>query len=287
MKFERQAKLDSRIDTDTGEFDMVMATEGEASDGHVIGIDGLSFGDDLPLQLDHGRSTLANLGTVGNMRRDTIGGLPVYRGVGRIRLTGDGEALAARRDIVDGISRGDITGTSLTWESLKHRERRALPASHRAHVGRSEKDHRKRFGLFFDQSRGVEQSIVAIPSDKQALIGRAENATDENSRAMWQSLVSRFDDAPRSREAEIIDALEIQVAGLEKRLRDAAHERASDNDPDELPSIELCMRILSEEIGDWRIRNRAELDDALGDAFERVTGVRYGQEDKRRPFAQR
>ena len=70
MKFERTAVLDKAIDTDTGEFDMVMASEGEATDGHIVSIAGLEFPSEFPLQLDHNRSTSANLGNVTNMRRD-------------------------------------------------------------------------------------------------------------------------------------------------------------------------------------------------------------------------
>jgi hypothetical protein len=166
--YSRKSSIDSRIDTDTGEFDMVMASEGEASDGHIISMRGLETSAELPLQLDHGRSALANLGIVSRIRKDQIDGVPVTRGVGRIRLTGDGEGLEARRDLVDAISRGDIRGVSLTWDSVAHRERRELPRNHPAHVGREEKDTRKRFGVFFEKSRAIEQSVVAIPADREA-----------------------------------------------------------------------------------------------------------------------
>lgn len=273
---ERKSTIDSRIDTDTGEFDMVMATEGEASDGHIISMRGLQYPAELPLQLDHARSALATLGTVTNIRRSKVDGVDAMRGVGRIRLTGEGDQLEARRDLVDAISRGDVRGTSLTWDSIKHRERRDLPRSHVAYVGRDEKDPRKRFGIFFDESRAVEQSIVAIPSDREALIGRGENAPNEFSRKMWDSLVDRLSDAQPSREAIIIDALEEALAALEERLRAAEDlNSSSDELPAPMPSIETSLSVLTSQIGSVRDRTRAELDDALGSIFERVTGSEY------------
>jgi len=271
MTYQRSASLETKIDTDTGEFNMVMATEGEASDGHIIAIRGLEVPTELPLQLDHGRGAVSNLGVVSDMTQDTADGVPIMRGRGRIRLTGDGEALAARRDLVDAIARGDLRGVSLSWDATKATERRDLPRDHSAHVPRGEKDPRKRFGLYFEKSRAIEQSLVGIPADREALIGRAEAAEDDVSRAMWNTLVSRFDDAPRSRELEIIDALEGKVVDLEERLQRAASLAESDL-PADPPVLEAVLRDLRSHVGDWRGRTQGELDDALGDLFLELTG---------------
>ncbi len=267
----RQATLDARIDTDTGEFDMVMASEGEASDGHIVSMRGLETPDELPLQLDHQRSALGNVGNVSKIRKDAVGGIPVTRGVGRIRLTGEGEALEARRDLVDAISRGDICGVSLTWDSIRHIERRELPRKHPAHVSRTEKDPRRRYGIYFETSRAIEQSIVAIPADREALIGRSEAAENAVSREMWHSLVDHLNDAQQSREGSIIAALEVSVADLEERLR-AAEDTTSSDDPPIPPAFEYGLDALERQIGDWRARTRSELDDALGTVFQRLTG---------------
>lgn len=220
-RHERAAALDSRIDTTTGEFEMVMASEGEASDGHILSIRGIETPDEIPLQLDHSPRALANLGTVSNMRAGTKEGVRVLRGVGQIRLTGEGEALEARRDLVDGIATGAVRNVSLTWEASRAQERRDLPKGHPAHVDRDEPDPRKRFGLYFAESRAVEQSIVGVGADRAAIIGRSEDATNDVARAMWQSILHRLDAAPRSREAEIIDALERSVRDLEVRCEEA------------------------------------------------------------------
>lgn len=268
------ATIDARIDTDTGEFEMVMATEGEASDGHILSMRGLTFPDELPLQVDHNRFSNGNVGIVQNIRRSKVDGVPAYRGVGRIRLTGDGEGLEFRKDLVDAISRGDIRGTSLTWDSTEFKERRDLPKTHPAHVKPSEPNPRKRFGLYFEKSVAIEQSIVPIPADREALIGRAEAAESAFSRDVWHSLADRIDTAPTERrDAEIIQALETSLADLEERLR-AAEPRSSDHAPDP-PAIDACLAILERQVGDPRARTRDELDDALGEIFERITGKQF------------
>jgi hypothetical protein len=273
----RQAAIDARIDTKTGEFDMVLATEGEAADGHIISIKGLEVPSELPLQVDHSRSVLSNIGLVRNARRDTIGGVPVMRGTGQIRLTGDGEAAAARRDLVDAISAGDVRGVSLSWDALKTVDRRDLPREHPAYVKAGEPDLRKRWGIYFEKSRAIEQSIVGIPADREALIGREQGAENALSRQLWHSLVERLDAAPRSREAAIIEALEGQVADLEERLAGeaAAREAASDPIPvDPLADLEARLEALARQIADAR-QPTTDLDDALADMFLRVTGKNY------------
>lgn len=273
VRIARACRIDARIDTDSGEFDMVMATEGEASDGHIISIAGLDFPDSIPLQLDHSRSVLANLGTVSQMRRDRIDGVPALRGVGQVRLSGDGEALEARRDLVDAISSGHVRGTSLTWDSIRHVERRDLPKGHAAKVGNGESDYRKKYGLFFEKSRTIEQSIVGIPADREALIGRSSEATAEISRSMWDGMIERLDGAG-SRESEIIRALEESVERLEA-AREAGDETLSDDtrEDDTLTVNEALGRAI-ERIERNDRRTGADLRDALGDVLEQLTGSR-------------
>jgi hypothetical protein len=42
-----------QIDLKTGEFPMVLATDGEASDGDILSIEGAEFASRAPLQLSH------------------------------------------------------------------------------------------------------------------------------------------------------------------------------------------------------------------------------------------
>ena len=267
----RHARIDARIDTDTGQFDMVMATEGEASDGHVISIAGLALREEIPLQLDHSRSAMATLGTVRNMRRDKIDGLPVMRGVGQIRLTGEGDQAEARRDLVDAIASEMVRGVSMTWDSDDFLERRDLSKSHAAHVARDEKNPRKRFGLFFKSSTPIEQSIVGVPADREALIGRAENAKSELSRSVFQTLVSRIVSTPeQGRDAEIIEALEANLAGLETRLRAAEAKHAPRDTLEDPPKLELLLDGIARQVAAGNTRSKSQLEDMLETLLERI-----------------
>lgn len=273
QRISRECRIDTRIDTETGEFDLVLATEGEASDGHVISIRGLDFADTIPLQVDHSRSVLANLGTVSRMRRDTVDGVAALRGVGQIRLTGDGEGLEARRDLVDAISSGHVRGTSLTWDSIKQVERRELPKGHAAKVTTSEPSFRKKYGIFFEQSRAIEQSIVGIPADREALIGRSGSATSEISRSMWEGMIERIHDPEKVRTSEIISALERTVEQLEATQREAG-EDPSDETPDESLSVTQALQATITRIERNSRATSADLREGLDDVFERLTGSR-------------
>ena len=272
-RISRECRIDTRIDTDTGEFDLVLATEGEASDGHVISIRGLDFADTIPLQMDHSRSVLANLGTVSRMRRDRVDGVAALRGVGQIRLTGDGEGLEARRDLVDAISSGHVRGTSLTWDSIKQVERRELPKGHAANVTASESSFRKKYGIFFEQSRAIEQSIVGIPADREALIGRSGSATSEISRSMWDGMIERIHDPATVRTSEIISALERTVEQLEATSREAGDD-PSDETPDETLSVNQALEATITRIERGGRATSADLREGLDDVFERLTGSR-------------
>lgn len=275
-RFERVARIDQRIDTKTGEFEMVMASENEASDGHILRIAGISHAETIPLQLDHGFRAGDNLGTVANIRKGKRDGVPVLLGVGTIRTTGEGESLAARLDLVDAIARGDITGTSLTWEADGPgavKERTSLPKGHPARVDPEEPNLRRRFGLLFEKSRAVEQSVVAIPADRAAVIGRGDGAEVAGVRALWHGLANGLE-LRAAREADPwTQALERHLADLEQRVRAAGAKPPRDHARPEPPVEELLSRVLA-EVGDVGRRTRKELDEALRAAFGELTGVR-------------
>ena len=49
---------ESPIDLETGEFPLVLATQGESADGHILNIAGASAPGRIPLQVDHSNSAL-------------------------------------------------------------------------------------------------------------------------------------------------------------------------------------------------------------------------------------
>lgn len=274
-RFERVAEVDSRIDTTTGEFEMVMASEAEATDGHMLRVAGIAHAETIPLQLDHMRGAADNLGTVSNMRTGRRGGLPVLLGVGQIRLTGEGDALAARRDLVDAIASGAIRGTSLTWDAEPGsvRERMSLPKGHPARVDPEEPNLRRRFGLFFEKSRAIEQSIVALPADRNALIGRAEAAADAASRGLWQVLVERLEAREATPPDPLVDALSRALAAAEQRLRAAGGPPPSRDHARPVPPLDQVLARVLPEVGDLSRRTRLELDAAFAETLAKLTGV--------------
>ena len=176
-------------------FSGVMATEGEASDGHILSIKGARLPNALPLQADHANSVFGNLGRMSDFQKETKAKPPVLRGMGRIRLTGEGAQRDVRLDVVDAIETGDVTGLSIRWEDIRSTRRINLPSDHPAFVDSDkEKDWRKRFGMFFHEWEALEESVVAIPADRAAQIGRAENAALEGVQAFWRGLVEGLDE---------------------------------------------------------------------------------------------
>lgn len=180
-------------------FSGIMATEGEASDGHILSIKGARLPKALPLQADHANSVLANLGRMSDFEKATKESPPVLRGMGRIRLTGEGAQRDVRADVVDAIETGDVTGLSIRWEDIRSSRRINLPSDHPAFVdSEREKDWRKRFGMFFHEWEALEESVVAIPADRAAQIGRAELAAVEGVSAFWRGLVDGLDQRQES-----------------------------------------------------------------------------------------
>lgn len=268
--YSRAAAIDPAIDRETGEFEMIMASEGEAADGHIVSIRGVELIDEVPLQLDHDRRASANLGTVTNLRTDRKDGVPILRGVGRIRLTGEGAPLEVRRDLVDGIAEGAIRSVSMTWEALEVIERRELPSNHPAFVKHNDPNARRRWGLFFKRSRPLEQSIVGVGADRAALVGRAESATSDDVRAVWQTLVERIDAPARSREAEIIEALESRLAEIEERLSRAAEHDSRDDPRDNPPEWTDAFRALERRIEADGRRGLDEFTEAIEEIGRRM-----------------
>jgi hypothetical protein len=65
-----------------------------------------------------------------------------------------------------------------------------LPSDHAYFVdAEGEKDHRKRYGLYFEKWRALEGSVVALGADPEALIGRADE-TDGAVSTFWRSMAT-------------------------------------------------------------------------------------------------
>jgi len=174
------------IDAKTGEFPMVLATDGEASDGDILSIEGGELPERAPLQNAHINEAMSTLGSITSFRRDLKSSPKKLRAKGRIEMEGDGSQAEIRRDIAHMIARGHISGVSVRWEPIKYTRRSDLPKGHYARVEDDEPNPLKRYGVFFEKWRVQEGSIAPVQADPQSMIGRAEE-TDGDVAEFWRS----------------------------------------------------------------------------------------------------
>lgn len=178
----------SEIDLQTGEFPMILATDGEASDGDILRIEGAQFRDAAPLQLSHANDPTATLGTVSGFRRDLQASPKKLRAKGRIELGGEGPTADIRRDLAYMISKGHVSGISVRWEPIEYVRRSNLPSDHPAYVdSEKETDWRKRYGYYHKTWRVLEGSVVAVQADPESMVGRAME-TDGAVADFWRSM---------------------------------------------------------------------------------------------------
>lgn len=173
MELARLARIEDS--SEDGSFRMVLATSGEASDGHILDIAGGIVPERMPLLLSHQNDPRSQIGSVTDAKRDR----GTLRARGSIELGGDGAQAEIRRDVFHMIRAGHIGAVSLRWDPIKTVSRSELPASHPARVRKDEADQRKRFGLYFQAWRALEASVVAIGADPAAVIGRSQETTGD------------------------------------------------------------------------------------------------------------
>ncbi|MGH9894525.1 MAG: hypothetical protein ACREA0_21600, partial [bacterium] len=56
------------INAETGEFPLILASQGESEDGHILNIAGATAAERIPLQIDHSNSALRTLGSITSIR---------------------------------------------------------------------------------------------------------------------------------------------------------------------------------------------------------------------------
>jgi hypothetical protein len=186
MTFERVTnKAIERADGDaSGVVRGVIATEGEASDGHVLSVAGgvcepgalMCFGHDSWRQE----------GTVGAWQ-DFAKTKKQIRGVGQIETGGVGANAEARQDLAYMVDRKIFRGLSVSWDPIDEPQRRVnLSKDHPAFIDSAkETDWRKIHGFYFPTWRLREASIVPIGSDPRALMDRMRE-TSGAARTLWR-----------------------------------------------------------------------------------------------------
>jgi hypothetical protein len=172
----------------TGQVSGILATSGEASDGHILNVGGGKLKRGSPLLFNHDAID-GNLGSWVDF--DATG--DVIRGTAQIELDGIGEKAAWRNDVAFMVDQGHIPGFSIRWKETKTPTRRVdLAKDHPAYVdAEREQDFNKLYGLYFDRWQMLEGSIVTLPSDQGALIGRMRDAKTD-ARTHWTRVLERM-----------------------------------------------------------------------------------------------
>ena len=202
-KFDRIASVDRGgnerqvVDMETGRFPMVLATEGEASDGHIISIPGIETQDRMPMLFGHRSDAAAPvLGSVVEPSKAKKDGVRILRSTGQFNLNGEGPLSAVRRDLAQLVNDGDLDKVSFRWDGVEMTRRINLPSNHQFFVdgAKVDFDDPRHWGMLFSKSRALEGSIVAIGADPKAIIGRSEATDDAASRVFLRALAANIDE---------------------------------------------------------------------------------------------
>lgn len=186
---ERQAE-----GAEAGVHSGLLASDGEASDAHILNIPGGEIPESPPLLFGHDDFTgTGNLGSWRSFKKSSNGkklGDGKLRGDFGIELSGKGSQLDWRADVDHMIGKGHIQGLSIRWEEVDEPVRRInLPSDHIAFIDPKEATGRQEWGLFFDKWRMLEGSVVTLGADPSALIGRM-NESEGDVRSYWRRTVN-------------------------------------------------------------------------------------------------
>ena len=173
--FERAIQLErGQIDLESGEFPLLLMTNGEASDGHIVDIRSLEAPETLPMLVNHDANPVTRMGGMHSPRIEAprkarLGG-DRLRYTGRIDMEGDSALADIRRDVAQGIHVGDVRALSGRWDGGKMTARAVLEKNHYAY---SELPGGWETPSYFEGATMLEGSIVGLGADPMALAGRA------------------------------------------------------------------------------------------------------------------
>jgi len=189
-QYTRQFDVErASVDPEAGTFEAVLFTDGEASDGHVLNIQGGKIPDRMPLFVNHSADPTTQLGSL------YLAGVDDHkvRVRGEVFTEGEGAPLEVRRDLLAKMAAGHVSRMSGRWDARdKDVKRRVnLPSDHPAFVDDAkETESRKRWGLYFEKWQAMEGSIVGLGADPQAVMRWArDEETPEAVRDFWREQV--------------------------------------------------------------------------------------------------
>ena len=274
--YERTCSIERAEDgAEAGMISGILATDGEASDGHILNMRGVKLPKRAPLLFGHDDYTgTGNLGSWTGFEKFGDGkklGKSGIRGNAQIELSGDGSQAAWRSDIAHMIDKKHINAFSVRWEEIGDPVYRVdLPGDHPAYVDAAKATGRRRWGLYFDKSRLLEGSVVTLGADPAALLGRLQ-ISEGDVRAYWRKAVNH---ALTERE-EIAGLVGVhlengEVAYVERAVYDAMLEAANER-------MALALD-LHEEAVNSLLFERAGADEPTAPNTEPTAEIRSGVE---------
>lgn len=193
MTYERTTAIERGAADAPGRISGILVSDGEASDGHILNIDGAQFPEQAPLLFGHDDYTgTGNLGSWEKFEKvDLPKGRRAIRGVAQIDLDGPKSAQQDwRSDINYMVERGHIGQFSVRWDEIGEPTRRVnLPSDHPAYVDSSKSQGREAWGYYFDKWKLLEGSVVTLGADPAALVGRMQSAQGDV-RGYWRRAIN-------------------------------------------------------------------------------------------------
>ena len=189
-------------DSKPGTFPAVLATNGEASDGHILHIKGNKTPARMPLLFGHRSEAMTpSLGSVTKPVKgksaDTK--LDVLRTTQVVNMEGDGQMADIRRNIALLVDNGDLNGMSVRWVPDEVVRRIDLPRGYYAFIdpATESRDSERYWGYFHKRSHNQEGSIVAVGADPGALVGRAQELKGGASAVFFRALAHSVETGER------------------------------------------------------------------------------------------
>jgi len=182
--YERLVEIERAAGTQPGVVKGVLATDGEASDGHILNIEGLEADVPKPLLFGHNAyDPWGNLGSWTEFSKTKH----ALKGSAQIELNGVGANAEMRNDVAHMVAQGHIRMFSVRWSPLVPPIRRTeLDSTHPAFVDSAkEKDWRKLYGMWFEKASVDEGSIVTLGADPKAILGRMRDSQG-HARSVWR-----------------------------------------------------------------------------------------------------
>ena len=235
--------------SEMGVFGAVLASDGEATDGHILHIPGNRTPARMPLLFGHrSEAMVPSLGSVSNPKKGKSGDGKnrVLRTKQTINMEGDGQMAEIRQNIALLVHNADLNAMSVRWVPEETTRRIELPRNHYAYVDPAEesRDSERYWGYFHAKSRNEEGSIVAIGADPKALVGRAQELKGHASAIFFRVLARNVENSEDGigELGTAFDAYTEALSGMRKAGfsdEDVATMMASDMKPIDMISYEI------------------------------------------------